>query len=268
MQAWRGCLLGKGRLYKLHRAAPLVPTVFVSLGFVDYAVLAWRLEPFVEHGQTWCSFVSPSDMPLFWVYGHELIDFESCCGLVTTLVVPALQPPTLTSRGVLWRVIEEVSLVRFAFQSKVPFTTKHFNFKAKAMNLRATKAMGKTNPKDQACAIAKVIAQTVFPDMEDVERLAMVQAMVEPDIVSDMVNGDPVLDHILEELRSQEVSSYGKFEELHQHVKGQKAMQKALEEHAADSRVGRVRGPSLQLTPFKYRAHALWALSRHGHQYA
>jgi len=86
--------------------------------------------------------------------------------------------------------------------------------------------------------------------------------------VSDMVNSDPVLDHILEELRSQEVSSYGKFEELHQHVKGQKAMQKALEEHAADSRVGRVRGPSLQLTPFKYRAHALWALSRHGHQYA
>lgn len=258
LHAWRGCLLGKGLLYKIQRAPPLVPTVFVSLGFVDYAVLCWRVEPFTGHGHTWCSLVSPSDMPLFWVYGHELTDLDCCCGLANTLVVPALQPVTLPLRGLLWKVTEEVSLIRFAFHNKVPFTTKHLSFIAKTMNLRPAKLMGKTNPKDQACAIATVIARAVCQDMEEVDRLALVQAIVEPDIVSNIVNSDPVLDHILEELRSQEQTSYGKFVDLHDHVKGQKAMKKALEEHAADSRVGRVRGPTLQLTPFKYRADTLW----------
>jgi len=256
MNAWRGCLLGKGRVFKLHRVPPLAPTVFLSLGFVDYAVLCWQLKPFTSHDDTWCSLVCPLDMPLFWVYGHELTNFASCCGLATTLVVPALQPLTLSSSGLLWRVKEEVELVRFAFESKVPFTTRHFSLLAKAMNIRSSsKLMAKTNPKDQACCIAKAISLHVFPAMDESERLVMVQAMVEPDIVSDMVNDDPVLDHILEELRTQD-PSYGKFEELHDQVKGQKAIMKAMAEHAAESRAGRVRGPSLQLTPFKYRAGA------------
>lgn len=184
---------------------------------------------------------------------------EPQCGGPCVICRPALQPPTLSSHGLLWRVLEDVDLVRFAFQSKVPFTTRHFNYLAKAMDIRAPKFMGKTNPKEQAAAIGKAIALKVFPEMVAVEMLVMVQAMVDPDVVSDMVNEDPVLDHILEELRG-EGHSYEKFEELHLHVKGQKAMKQAVLDHAADSRAGRVRGPSLQLTPFKYRACPLFIM--------
>ena len=252
LQAWRGCLLGKGLLYKLQRRPPLVPTVFVSLGFQAYAVLCWRVELVFAHGHEWCSLVSPSNMPLFWVHGHDLTDFAVCCGLATTLVVPALQPLAMPKQGLLWRISEEVDIVRFAFQNKVILTTQHLSFLAKAMNIRNGKLIGKTNPKDQACAIAKAIIEQVFPAMEEDDRIVLAQAIVQPDIAAGV--DDPVLDQVLEELQDQD-RSYAKFEELHEQVKGHKAMQKVLKDNK--SRVGQVRGPSLQLTPMEYRADIL-----------
>ena len=197
-------------------------------------------------------FGEPFNRPLFWVHGHDLTDFAVCCGLATTLVVPALQPLAMPKQGLLWRISEEVDIVRFAFQNKVILTTQHVSFLAKAMNIRNGKLIAKTNPKDQACAIAKAIIEQVFPAMEEDDRIVLVQAIVQPDIAAGV--DDPVLDQVLEELQDQD-RSYAKFEELHEQVKGHKAMQKVLKDNK--SRVGQVRGPSLQLTPMEYRADIL-----------
>jgi len=54
--AWWGCLLGKGLFFKLTSKPDSEPIVFMSLGFVGYAVLGWRL-PYVN-GQAYISIAS------------------------------------------------------------------------------------------------------------------------------------------------------------------------------------------------------------------
>jgi len=45
--AWWGCLLGKGLFFKPSLKPDSEPIVFMSLGFVGYDVLGWRL-PYVN----------------------------------------------------------------------------------------------------------------------------------------------------------------------------------------------------------------------------
>jgi hypothetical protein len=75
--AWWGCLLGKGLLFKLTTTPDAEPIVFVSLGFVGYATLGWRL-PYVN-GQAYISMADGKGQCLQWFFGHDV--HTKCSGL-------------------------------------------------------------------------------------------------------------------------------------------------------------------------------------------
>ena len=68
--AWWGCVFGKGLFFKLTQNIDSVPIVFMSLGFVGYAVLGWRI-PYV-HGQEYISLAHGTGQCLQWFFGHDV----------------------------------------------------------------------------------------------------------------------------------------------------------------------------------------------------
>lgn len=83
--AWWGCLIGKGLLFKLTREPGSEPIVFMSLGFVGYAVLGWRL-PYV-HGQAFIRMADGSGKRLQCFFGHEVKTAHEFKGLTVQQLV-------------------------------------------------------------------------------------------------------------------------------------------------------------------------------------
>ena len=83
--AWWGCLFGKGLFFKLTENIDSEPIVFMSLGFVGYAVLGWRV-PFVN-GQAYIHMANGTGQSLQWFFGHYVQKAHAFKGLTVEQLV-------------------------------------------------------------------------------------------------------------------------------------------------------------------------------------
>jgi hypothetical protein len=83
--AWWGCLCGKGLLFKLIREPDSEPIVFMSLGFVGYAIIGWVL-PYVP-GQAYIRMADGGGQQLQWFFGHEVKNAHEFKGITIKQLV-------------------------------------------------------------------------------------------------------------------------------------------------------------------------------------
>ena len=83
--AWWGCLFGKGLFFKLTQTIGAEPIVFMSLGFVGYAVLGWVV-PFVN-GQAYIHMANGTGQSLQWFFGHYVETAHEFKGLTVEQLV-------------------------------------------------------------------------------------------------------------------------------------------------------------------------------------
>jgi len=83
--AWWGCVFGKGLFFKLTQNIDSEPIVFMSLGFVGYAVLGWRV-PFVN-GQAYIHMANGTGQSLQWFFGHYVQTAHEFKGLTVEQLV-------------------------------------------------------------------------------------------------------------------------------------------------------------------------------------
>jgi hypothetical protein len=163
---------------------------------------------------------------------------------------PALLPEDMSGQGLVWQILMEEELIRFAFLQKVRFTCQQLGLLAKFMGI-SFRLEAKTRSVDQAVQFAGAIAIRVLPDRDTADRLSIVRAIVEP-IATRKQGLDPVLALVLEEM-AKDNPSYKDFADLHNEVKGQ-LVAPAADEHSKEGRAGAARGPTIQVTDLAYRA--------------
>jgi hypothetical protein len=165
---------------------------------------------------------------------------------IATDLRPAMLPYNIYGQGLVWRIGEQVALVRFAFLSKVKFSGHQLGMIAKSLGISILR-VSTTSSVDHAGACARAIASQALPDLDVIARLSLVRAIVEP---ISMARMDPVLALALEEL-SKDNPSYKGFADLHDSVKEQQ-VEAPSDEHAA--RRANAQGPVTQVADLAYRA--------------